>query len=416
MKKIKRIITLVLAVSICFCICFSGCTMETATPTSPINIVFVVGVADGEARLTDIRELSTLPAQPGSDYAFISLEAKPACIGKTGTIADLSDRGYTSEMMERVRKSIRAELNARISDFTPSTGEIDLATATSYAVRILNAHAVPGRRNILVYYASGRSSCGLINLVNTPIYKLDIDASVPRIAEQMQVDMSSVDEVVWYACGDCGGESQPALSTDEQAKMQEFYGKLFKALGFKNDISFQYDLPDSGFYYFPQTPVTSMDVRPVFSGLQELVEATPTVLEKNEVPGPIVLDDSQVQFKPDSDVFLDSDQAESAIQPVADYLIRNKSLSVLLYATCAGDSDSETAMNLASDRASRVKQSLIGKGVDETRITVIPVSIYDDPYYKFGLGTGKEAAVNRKCIIMDIESSTAQVLLSRLKP
>ena len=413
----KKLVLLILAITLLFS--FVGCQGTNPTPTSdPVNIVFVLGIADGESVVAaeSIRELAALPSQPGSQYAFVSVENGTSTIGKPDTVADLSDRGYTADMMKRVRQGIQADLNGRIASYMPGQAEIDLAAATTCAVRLLNTNATPGRKNVLVFWASGRSSSGLINFSETPISRLDVDASVPVIAGQMYTDMSCVDQVVWYSCGDCGGQAQATLSSGEQAKMQEFYDKLFQELGLKETVDFRTNPPDSGFYSFPETPVTRMETETVCSGLQELKAATPEALEQTALQEALVLPESMVKFCPDSDEFLDPVLAEGAILPVADCLLQHKDLQILLYGTCAGDSDSDSAINLAKARANHVKEVLVRAGVDSSRIQVISVSVYDDPYYQFGLGTGAAASVNRKCVLIPLQSAEAEKLLALEKP
>lgn len=242
MKNLKNVIIAVLTlVMVLTC---TGCNAETG---EAVNIAFVVGIVDNETKINEgIEELSTLPAQPGSDYAFISIEGVPACIGKPGTITDLSNMGYTDAMMDRIRAGIKADLVDRLASYKPSSAQIDMARAIELSVHQLTAHAVEGRKNILVFYCSGKSSTGLINMVETPIYKLDLEASVHTIAEKMNLDMSNIDEVIWYCCGDFGGKDQPALSFGEKAKMKAFYKELFVALGIDEaSITFKDNLPSS---------------------------------------------------------------------------------------------------------------------------------------------------------------------------
>lgn len=412
----KKLVLFTLALSLL--LFFAGCQNTAAAPAAdPVNIVFVLGIADGESVVAaeSIRELAALPSQPGSSYAFVSVESSSAPIGESDVIADLTDRGYTEDMMKRVRQGIRADLNGRVASYVPSTAEIDLAAAVTCAVRLLNTNAAPGRRNVLVFWASGRSSTGLIDLSETPISRLDVDASVPVIAEQMHTDMSSVDQVVWYSCGDCGGTTQSAPSAGEQAKLREFYGKLFQTLGAK-DVDFRDDLPNDGFYSFPETPVTRMETETVCSGLKELKAATPEVLEQTALQEALVIPESMVKFRPDSAEFLDQAGAEAAIRPVSNYLLQHEELRILLYGTCAGDSDSDSAVKLARSRAEHVMEVLVSAGVAPSRVQVISVSVYDDPYYQFGLGTGSAASVNRKCVLMDLRSAEAEKLLALEKP
>lgn len=413
--KMKRILAFILAAAMIMGLC--ACNNAPKPASEPINIVFVLGIADGEAVVPNdsIRELTALPSQPGSSVAFVSAESTPASIGKPISIADLSDRGYTDTMQERARQGIRADLSERISTYSPSVGELDLAAATAYAVRQLNATAVPGRKNLLVFCASGRSTRGLINFSETPISRVDVDATVPGVAEQMHTDLKAVDEIIWYSCADCGGERQQTLSSAERAKLREFYAKLFQTLG-APDVEFRDDLPDAGYYSFPSKPVTRMETEETVSGLQELKAVTPDALEQTALLEPLVFPESMVRYCPDSDEFLDPAAAEAAIQPVADYLLQHRDLQVLLYGTCAGDTDSDSALSLARARAERVREALISAAVEESRITVLPVSIYDDRYYQFGLGTGSAASVNRKVVLMDLHSPEAERLLACATP
>lgn len=430
MKNMKTIIVFVLTVVMAMV--FTGCNaIETG---EPVNIAFIVGIADGETKVNSgIDELFELPARPGSDFAFISVEGSPVCIGEPGTMADLSARGYSNGMMDRIRSSIRAELSARLDSYRPSSAQIDMAGAIELGVRQLNSQAVDGRKNILVLYGSGRSSAGLINLVETPAFKVDIEASVATIAQKMGIDMSKVDELIWYAIGECGGE-QPALSSDEKGKLRDFYTQLFIALGMDPDhILFKSNLPSSECYHFEDVPVSCMAVEDTGSGLKELVEVEPepedyddvgvSVLEAvdtsvPEVPvapilaEPIVFPENIVQYLPDSDRFLDPEAAAEAIQPVVDLLLRHPDLEVLLYGTCAGGANSEYTLRLGKARAMSVRDVLVAAGVDESRITVVSVKVEDDPYYQYGLGTGAEASVNRKTVIVNKSSVLAEKILA----
>ena len=138
----KKLVLFTLALSLL--LFFAGCQNTAAAPAAdPVNIVFVLGIADGESVVAaeSIRELAALPSQPGSSYAFVSVESSSAPIGESDVIADLTDRGYTEDMMKRVRQGIRADLNGRVASYVPSTAEIDLAAAVTCAPR-------PSRRSV----------------------------------------------------------------------------------------------------------------------------------------------------------------------------------------------------------------------------------------------------------------------------
>src|SRR5699024_430791 len=108
----------------------------------------------------------------------------------------------------------------------PDSDEVDIAAATSLAVRKLRSNQIEGRDNILVYYASGISSFGLIDMTSVPVCELDVETSVEDLAKLMDLDMSGI-RVLWYCCGEVAGEDQPALSENEKKIEKEFYEVLF---------------------------------------------------------------------------------------------------------------------------------------------------------------------------------------------
>lgn len=410
----KKIIMSIFFVVLTMAIVLSLTGCEDIQSSEPVNIAFVVGIADDETKFNEsIDELASLPANPGTDYAFISLEGEPTTIGKEGTIPDLTDRNYTDVMMKRVHTGILADLTERLTSYKPTSPEIDMAKATELAVRTLNAHVIDGRNNLLVYYCGGKSTTGLINMLETPVYELDVESSVSAVAQQMKIDMSGID-VVWYCCGDFGS-AQPKLSSNEKAQLRAFYKLLFTTLGAKS-VTFKDDLPSNECYHFAATPVSCMPVEGTVSGLMDLVVLEPEIFkDANEtaLDSPIVIPEDQVCYKPDSSEFLDPNAAAKAIQPVADFLLEYPELNVLLYGTCAGESDTEHARLLGKARAESVKSALKDAGIEENRITAVTVKAADDPYYQFGLGTGSEASINRKTVMVDMATEFAQQILSK---
>ncbi len=416
MKIIKNI-AIVAALCLTLVLTLAGCgTLGEIQSAEPVNIAFVVGIADDETKFNDgISELSALPTLPGTDYAFISVEGEPTTIGEAGTIPDLSDRGYTDVMMERVRAGIKADLIERLASYEPTTAEIDMAAATELAVRTLNANVAEGRSNIIVYYCGGKSTTGLINMLETPVYALDVEASVATVAEKMKADMSEI-EVVWYCCGDFG-TNQDKLSPNEKARLKSFYEQLFYTLGAKS-VTFKNNLPSTECYRFTDTPVSCMAVEGTVSQLKDLVILEPEIFEEadaNVLEDPIVIPEEQVRYKPDSAGFLDPAAAAEAIQPVADFLTEHTELNILLYGTCAGDADSEYTLWLGKARAESVKKVLVAAGIDESRITTVTVKVADDPYYQFGLGIGPSASVNRKTVMVDMSTELAKQILANAK-
>lgn len=406
MKLFHWILALAMAVAL-FC---TGCS--SSQQTEPVNIAFLVGIADKESMLNEgIDELQQLPTMPGTSYAFISIEGVPVSIGTPGVIADLTQRGYTSEMMKRVEAGIWADLMTELRSYRPVTEGIDLASAIQLGVRQLHAQDDGQRKSILTLYCSGKSTQGLINQVETPICRLDVEGSVSAIADKMGVDMSDVDQVIWYCCGDFAGEGQTPLSGEEKDTLKQFYRSLFVALGMQEDnIVFRDDLPESECYQFDDTPVPCVDAAGQESGLQEL-DAVDFARE-DALRTPVVLPEETVAYQPDSTEFLHPQEVQLAMEPLVAFLQEHADVQVLLYGGCAGDRDTPYSLQLGRDRAESIRQYLIDSGIEEARLTAVSVPVQQNPYHVYGLGTDSQAAsVNRHTVIVDASTDFASQIL-----
>ena len=413
MKAVKTILASILALIAIFITIVSsiGCIGSGEGPSSPINIAFVLGIADGETMIDEgIIELSSLPALPGTDYAFISVEGEPACIGEPAVIQDYSDRGYTEVMMERLRSGIRADIASKLKAYTPLSPEIDMASAIDFAVRTVNSHAVDGRENILVFYCSGRSTAGLINMVETPVYKLDVDSSVSAVANKMRADMSEIDKVIWYACGSFGGQSP--LNPTEVGQLKSFYNNLFKSLGLKSDIDFRENLAISEYYCFVDAPVSDIDVEGTRSGLVDLPDATEEPMCEPLGITPVnLLED--IYFEADTAVLINRDEALAKLSGVAEQIIASGDTTYLLLGGCAGDTsidEGSWGVSLSRDRAYVIRDLLHELNVQNKQLIVIGMGSSCLNHVP-DLGTGIEGEVNRVCWILRADTPEGMEIL-----
>lgn len=388
------------------CTACGGADGNTDPPAEPVNLALIAGIADGEPMVENIPdEFSALVSESGSDYAIISAEGSPQVLD-SGPIADLSDRGYSKGTFQLAQRDMTADLLSKFN-YTPSTPEIDMASALTLAVRQLTASAQDGRENVLVLTCSGRSTTGIINMVDTPPCELDPDLSAQETAAHLDINMSGVDEVVWYFLGDAGG-----FSASEKTALKSFYSALFQALGFAGTLEFKADLPSGETYCFDAS-VSPIRTKEEGSGLRAI---TPDELTAEDdtalIDTPVMLMDEQVQFRPDSAEFLDEAAAVEALQPVIGFLSSHADVDLILYGTCAGDGDGDFTRALSLSRAGAVRDLLYGAGISERRLTCLEVGCADDPYYQPNLGTGPAGAVNRKVVLTDSRSELAQQLLS----
>lgn len=79
--------------------------------------------------------------------------------------------------------------------------------------------------------------------------------------------------------------------------------------------------------------------------------------EDNIFEEPVFLTEEKIGFVADKAVFLNLDEANKTLHPVAEYLIKHPSVSIVLAITTAGDKDSDFTMTLSRQRAETVKKS-----------------------------------------------------------
>ena len=145
-------------------------------------------------------------------------------------------------------------------------------------------------------------------------------------------------------------------------------------------------------------------------------EETPVVfdLEDDEkMEEPVVLGESQVEFVGDSSEYLYPEVAEESIRPIAEYLLKNDSVPLLLVGACAGDITNDKTLKLSHDRAAAVRKTLVQNGVDESRICILGMGS-DDPWHVSDAGyDGPVASSNRKVVLLDARTELAAELMNR---
>lgn len=228
----KKMMNMMLVLGVICCMC-TGCGNGEDEPVAlkqPYNVSLVTVIANNNPVLdTGIDELAHISEVAGTTYSCILSDSTPNVICD-GTVPDFRDRGYTADMVKRAQLSVSADIIGQLDAAEPDSDEVDIAAATSLAVRKLRSNQIEGRDNILVYYGSGVSTSGLIDMTNVPICDLDIETSATNLASTMNLDMTGI-RVVWYCCGDIAGAEQNPLSNNEKKIMKDFYSTWLSDMG-----------------------------------------------------------------------------------------------------------------------------------------------------------------------------------------
>lgn len=414
--NIKKVISMVLVVALAAAV-FTGCDgSDEVASAEPGNIAFVFSIANNNTVVdTGIEELSSLPAVPGTAYSFILADGTPSEI-YSDTVPDLTEKGYTDVMMARVEASIRAGLEEQIASAAPDSGGVDLGAAITLGVRTLKANAEEGRENILVLYASGISDTGVINNVESPVYSMDVDASVEAVANALNLDLSDLNlHVVLYTIGDVGGE-QDALSSDEQTKLRQFYESLFYRMG-AEVVTIKEDLPLAESYSFDQ-PVSCMATEGTVSSLvvnaQDVNGSETTSLLANG--GVLSFDETTISFQSGTATLSDRDAALESLAYVVDYLEGSPDSALLIVGTTACWGGEAYCLDLSETRAQAVCSLLEEDGIDGSRLTAVGVGYGYSDFYTYDQtedGNLDEAIapLNRSVKIVLLDSEIARDIM-----
>lgn len=135
---------------------------------------------------------------------------------------------------------------------------------------------------------------------------------------------------------------------------------------------------------------------------------------------PFEINETQVQFVPDTDEFIDRAKAEEVLKPVAEAILAAPDHSVMIAGTTATYGDQASSVDLSEKRAEAVKELLINTyDVPESQLKSIGLGYEQDPFTRGkdidgnGNFVESEAKKNRRVVILDAEDPIAQELLEK---
>lgn len=342
------------------------------------------------------------------DYGYVSVvlvDGKPELIAADSY--DIDDQ-YKKASKNILKTDARAKATALINymeDQIANNAQVDYLEGLRMAVRSLSSLKGYDSKTIVVI-GTGLSTQGTLNFKNN-LLSVEPEDVLDQLEEKDEIPDFTGITVVWQQMGDVASPQQD-LSQTQRKRLQEIWGGIVERGG----GTFEYD-------DIMANPVNTQASYPTVDTV-DLPTETPVDFDaamfdtEDESPleEPVMLTEEQVSFVPDKSIYLNEKKAMETIQPIADYLAAHKQITVLLAGTTAGDQDSDYTMTLSQKRADAVKNSLIQLGVDESRIVAVGLGS-NDPWHVYGAGfEGIIASGNRKVVLLDASSDTAQKILS----
>lgn len=342
-----------------------------------------------------------------ASYGFISVvsvDGSPSLLAADSYDIPEQYKKASKEKLKADAENKARELMMQVSEVKADDREVDTLEAIRIAVR--SFASVPETANkTLIIVDTGWSTTGLVNFENN-ILGADPQAIADMLAEKEAIpDLSNI-TIIWQQMGDVA-EPQQELSPKQRITLENIWKAIIERGGGTFECSPEVpnndviggSLPEVSAIKLPEEEPVKFDA--------ETMTVSDTLFSE-----PVFFTEEQIQFKGDSDAYVDPGKAKNCIEPIAEYMNAKPDFTILLIGTTAGDTDSQYVRDLSYARANAVKNSLVGMGVSETRIVVVGLGNCD-PWHIYGVGTsGELAAQNRKVVMISTDDEMAGKILS----
>lgn len=320
---------------------------------------------------------------------------------------DIDDK-YKSASAEKLDRDARAKTTNLITGMQSVIAidpEVDYLAALNLAVRTLSSLEDYDSLTIILI-GTGLATTGVLDFQNNLI-SAEPSTIIEHLKEKEEIPNFNNITVYWQQMGDVAAP-QEALTSAQKNTLQQIYGGIVEAGG----GTFVYNEAIAN-------PVNEDAVYPLVTPVElpadTPISFEPDILDYDEVENvftePVVLTEEQVTFIGDKAEYLYPEDAENILKPIADFLMSND-VTILLCGTTAGDTNNAYTMELSQDRAEAVKQTLVDFGVNPSHIIAVGLGS-TDPWHVYCIPTSdKAASCNRKVVLLDASSQTAQKILA----
>lgn len=317
----------------------------------------------------------------GNPYVVKSEQIEPLKSHTTSTQKKAYLKKYSSDTV-KVLDNVRAK-----------SPEVDLIQSLNCASKSFTTKS----NNNIVCFVSGLSTKGLLNMTTLgSLSNLDINKTVSNLKEVHGLpNLQNINNIYLYSVGQVA--SYQKLSTTSIHKEKEFLTKLLVESGMNKDkIHFVDSNPISNkAYKGPNVSKVGQDTE--YNAVSMLSNSYIDIKTKYCMTG--------LEFEKNSSTLVNPEKLNSVASFVSNY-----GGAVDIYGTTAFDktTSDERLQKLGYERALTVKNSLLEKGVDPTKINKVSSLSYKNLYHKDEWneqGFNEEVAkLNRTVVIKDSQS------------
>ena len=323
----------------------------------------------------------------------------------------LSEGKYISIANKQTKEILDAA-----SMMTAKTEQVNTLKAVQLGIRSLNSideesdGADVSRRMVIL--DSCLSTTGALDFTKSHLEGISPDNIVDQLDELGEIpDMSMLDEVTVYTCGDTAGK-QTVLTEANRETLKGVWQAIFRAGGVTANM--KDDLPLSGVYDTDALPaVNTVTVEQDSVDITSEDEAE-SVLETGVV---ISFPETSIAFKPGTAELADPGAAQKSLEHVIGFLVSHPDFELLVCGTTACWGGESYCRDLSGRRAGAIRDLLIENGIAGDRLRVAGVGYSFSDFYTYDQTENGEldesiAPLNRTVKIMDLHSETAERVLA----
>lgn len=327
----------------------------------------------------------------GGQLSIINSDGEPYVV-KTDQVEALKSH-TTSTQKKAYLEKYSSDMIEVLNNVKAKSPEVDLIQSLNCASKSFTTKS----NNNIVCFVSGLSTKGLLNMSTLgSLSYLDTNKTVNNLKELHSLpNLQNINNIYLYSVGQVA--SYQKLSTTSIHKEKEFLTKLLVESGMNKDkIHFVDSNPISNkAYKGPNVSKVGQDTE--YNAVSILSNSYIDIKTKYCMTG--------LEFEKNSSTLLNPEKLNSVVSFLSKY-----AGAVNIYGTTAFDktTSDERLQKLGYERALTVKNSLLEKGVDPTKINKVSSLSYKNLYHKNEWneqGFNEEVAkLNRTVVIKDSQS------------